>query len=171
MVAANDPPPRTKARQNVVLASAAAPAPRFRGSQPISEPMALGPSPAALTYEEDPLGPLILRSGMASSYLPTDRFTKAQHAANAMAGSAKKPTAAKSAPGLIVQLGAFRDPANAQRVADRFGVYGETEILDATSAGSAVKVVRVTVPRDHGPSELMSAAAEAGLNGSFVLGQ
>lgn len=155
--------PTAPARSPVVLASA--PTPRSRPADfGAGEPMALAPSPASLTLD-DPLAPLILRTGFASSYLPTDRFTPAQSAAADLAAAADRAAAT----GPVVQVGTFADPANAARAGRLVAAYGTVAVAEAAVDGRAVNVVRVTVAGGSDPAAVIDAARAAGLDGAFVV--
>ena len=152
----------------LVLASAPLPRMKAFDSGGVGEPMALAPIPAALTLE-DPLAPLILRTGFASSYLPTDHFSKAQEAAAGLAAAGSR--AAAQPPGAVatVQIGAFADPSNAMRVGARFAKYGKVAFADQTAGARSVRVVRVVVVGSAAVKAVIEAAGAAGLSGAFVV--
>ncbi len=160
-------PPKTK--RPVFLAAAAPPKPR--PAAPVfasDEPMALGPSPASLSLE-DPLAPLILRTGFASSYLATDRFTPAEGAVNALAAAGDRAAAAPAAAsGPVIQVGTFADPANAARAGRIVSAYGTVTIAETSAAGRTVRVVRVAIAADTTPEAVIAAAHAAGLSGAFL---
>lgn len=124
----------------------------------------------------DPLAPLILDAGFASSYAEADVqvFTRAQVAANAMAQGASfdgavTPPAAIPAP-QMVQVGTFADLSNAKRVASRLQRLGEPVIADDQRNGRTVHVVRVRVVKaDVDPQAVIDAAGDLGLAGAFVV--
>jgi len=154
--------PTAPARSPVVLASAPAPRSRPAGFG-TGEPMALAPSPASLTLD-DPLAPLILRTGFASSYLPTDRFTPAEAAAADLAAAGDRAIAMRS----VVQVGTFADPANAARAGRLVAAYGTVTIAEATVGGRAVRVVRVALAAGTAPETVIESARAAGLAGAFL---
>jgi rare lipoprotein A len=150
------------------LVLASAPLPRMKTSGGVGEPIAPVPIPAALTLE-DPLAPLILRTGFASSYLPTDHFTKAQEAAAGLAAAGSRAAARSSGAATTVQIGAFADPSNAMRVGTRFSKYGKVAFADQMAGERSVRVVRVVVVGNAAVKAVIEAAGAAGLSGAFVL--
>jgi rare lipoprotein A len=134
------------------------------------EGMAFGtePLPAGLS---DPIAPLILQTGFASSYAEPEpyRFTPAQAAATAMAtGDAEAAfdaTRPLPAPKTI-QVGTFSDPANAKRIAARFSGFGEVAIAEDSRDGKALRIVRV---RTIDAQSVLAAAGQLGLSGAFVV--
>ncbi len=136
------------------------------------ETMAFGATEA--TPPLDPLGPLILEAGFASSYVAPEPqvFTRAQAAASAMAQgdtfAAIDPPRALPAP-QTVQIGTFGDISNAKRAASRLSGFGEAVIDEDTRDGRAVHVVRVRVVDAAGPQAVIDAAGRLGLPGAFVV--
>ena len=135
------------------------------------EGMAFGtePLPAGLS---DPIAPLILKAGFASSYAAEPepyRFTQAQAAATAMATSDAGQVfeVAHSLPApQTIQVGTFSDPANAKRVAGRFAGFGEVAIAEYEHDGKVVRIVRV---RTIDAQSVIAAAGKIGLSGAFVV--
>lgn len=179
---------------NVMLA-AAAPAPRLRPAietyQPVQPAYA---EPMLLPSANDPLAPLIMRTGFASGYAAQPERTGAQIAADAFARSAFAPdddlqtaldrAAARKAHELglgapmgaaavpegraVVQLGTFADPANAIRVAEAFARYGHAESVETVVKGRQFSVVRVILGPSVGAEAVITAASRAGLPGAFL---
>jgi len=172
MIAVNAPQPPP-----VVVASAAKPRRTIVDfATAPDQPMALVPMPAALTTG-DPLGPLILRTGVASSYLPTSHFSRAQEAAETLAASGTTAAQALTAvdnsgkavaSGPVVQIGTFADPARAKLIAARFVHFGAVTLIDRISEGQTLRIVRVVATRAP-PDAVIAAADAAGLSGAFVV--
>jgi rare lipoprotein A len=167
MVASND----RKAARHPILAFGAKSRPAVDFSV-ADETMAFE-APEA-TPPLDPLAPLILDAGFASSYAEADVqvFTRAQVAANAMAQGASfdgavTPPAALPAP-RTVQVGTFADLSNAKRVASRLKGLGEPVIADDERDGRTVHVVQIRVA-DADPQAVIEAAGALGLTGAFVV--
>lgn len=156
MVALASPPTRTR--------PAYAAAPSTPSARNVDFGFASEPVPSAL-MNADPLGPFILKTTFSSSYLPTDRFTKAQQAAAALVAG----EAVDEAPA-VVQLGAFADPANARRIAASFARYGAVVATNRTVSAGSVTVIRIAVADDQSPADVIAAARAAGLRGAFVVG-
>jgi rare lipoprotein A len=165
MMAAAAPPPRV------------APAPRYGAvAQPqlaSADPFVLLPSfapPVVVGEVYDPLAPLIMRTGFASSYAERAPPSPAHVAAAGLAAGTE--TVAAPAPvgtGGAVQVGTFGNPDNARRAAERFAAFGRTEIRPRQSAGQTVEVVVVMPGPSVAPGAVIAAAAGAGLPGAFVL--
>jgi peptidoglycan lytic transglycosylase len=163
MVASRQPTPQ---RQPVVVAAARRPQPS-------------GTAPTAVsTAFDDPIGPLILRSGFVSSYAESSHFTPAHAAAAALAGGdqpASGPAAAVDrlrAPvvSTTIQLGAFSDSGNAERVRAQFARFGAVSLTDRAGNAGTLHVVRVVLnDPDVAPETVIHAAAAAGLAGAFVV--
>jgi rare lipoprotein A len=124
----------------------------------------------------DPLAPLILKTGFASSYAPVDanRFTPAHAAAADLAAQAPSDALAdldrRLAAATTLQIGAFADPGNADRAARRFAAFGKVAMRAAEGRGQALQVVFVTVTDPSVSPEVVIAAAEqAGLHGVRVV--
>ncbi len=136
-----------------------------------NEGMAFGtePIPAGLS---DPIAPLILKAGFASSYASEPepyRFTEAQAAATALAsGDAVQSfeTPRELPAPQTIQVGTFSDAANAKRVASRFAGFGEVAIAEDIRDGKALRIVRV---RTIDPQSVMAAAGKIGLSGAFAV--
>lgn len=134
------------------------------------EGMAFGsePLPAGLS---DPIAPLILQAGFASSYAEPEpyRFTPAQAAAIALAtgddGAAFEAARPLPAPKTI-QVGTFSDAANAKRVAASLSELGEVAVVEDTRDGKALRIVRV---RTVNADSVLAAAGKLGLSGAFVV--
>jgi len=176
-----------------VVLAAAAPLPRIRPdlvlypprATAFQEPLVL--MPAYAPSDGDLLAPLILRSGLVNSYASDATLSPAQYAADDLANARFKKAdlqaavtraaarkalqlgiaPAGDAPGEVVQIGSFADPANAKRIAADFGRFGRVE-SDLRSSGG-LTVVRVVVDASVAPSAVVDAAADAGLLGAFVL--
>jgi peptidoglycan lytic transglycosylase len=91
-------------------------------------------------------------------------------AAAPVAADAPAPAAAPAA-GLFVQAGAFSDPANAQRLADklRTGSYGKVFVRDDQIAGRRMYRVRIGPVPDVGTFDRVVAALErAGINDAHL---
>jgi rare lipoprotein A len=114
--------------------------------------------PATANYN-DPMAPLILRTGFSSSYAEsTDHFTLGQEAAADMASRT------------IVRLGVFGDRDNAQRMAARFAQYGKVRSSDASSGGHTLQALSVVVDtRKVSPQDVIVAANGVGLKDAFVV--
>jgi rare lipoprotein A len=110
---------------------------------------------------------------------PSAAVEAAGAAGNAAAGTsaaaaptpAPAPAAAAAAAGLFVQAGAFSDPANAQRLADklRTGSYGKVFVRDDQIAGRRMYRVRIGPVPDVGTFDRVVAALErAGINDAHL---
>ena len=194
MFAANTPPQPEPSRARPVLASfdvASAPPPEpatrprlafNQVSRPaMSAPMDLNPgySPDAMT--DDPIGPLIMRNGLARSYASAPQLTPAHAAAEAMAegGSTEvlaRAAAAKArligASAVTIQLGTFGDATNAATAAERFGSYGKVETHTIVRGTQTLHVVQVALADGTtDPQRVIAAAKAVGLNDAYVIGQ
>jgi rare lipoprotein A len=133
------------------------------------EGMAFDGAPGTETFS-DPIAPLILQTGFASSFAEPDpyRFTPAQAAAAALATgdgeAAIDPTRPIPAPAMV-QVGTFSDVANAKRVAASLSAYGEVAVVDDASGGKVLRIVRV---RTIDPQSVLDASRKMGLGGAFV---
>ncbi len=141
------------------------------------QPTAIAPTPVAASFD-DPIGPLILRSGFVTSYAEANRFTPAHVAAADLAAAGTRRAQALSAAdpvddapsSITVQIGAFSDPANAIRVGAQFGKFGEVVVTDQSRDGRTLRVVQVMIQDTRTTSEtVIAAAAAAGLSGAFVV--
>jgi hypothetical protein len=154
----------TPAPARMVLA-AAAPAPKVRPKRydifdeaTVGEPQVLVP-PAATAYD-DPLAPLILRTGFSSSYASTDHFSKAADAATDLASLS------------VVQLGVFSVADNAARAAASFRQYGRVATTDIPSGDRTMQAVRVIVDtRTVSAEDLLAAAKAAGFSDAYIVAQ
>jgi rare lipoprotein A len=175
--------PPVRVRPAVILVSAPQrklrPAPDFSIA---NDPMVITPAyvPAAADGDGDPLAPLILRTGFASSYAPAGRLSPAHEAAASLADAGQQAAVARvalesgavSGGGAIVQLGAFSDPINATRIGDRFGRFGRVVMVDRVSGDRTLRSVRIViVDPSVDPAEVIAAATDAGLSGAFLVSQ
>jgi hypothetical protein len=111
---------------------------------------------------EDPLGPLILRTGFETSYAPTDRFSGAQAAVAEVAAAGDRAA--------IIQIGTFGERANAKRIGERFAAYGRVVTQKSLSADRTLYSVRVVVDKARvRPEAVIGAANAAGLADAFVV--
>ena len=163
MVASRQPAPQL---QPVVLAAARRP-----------QPAALAPTTVSTGFD-DPIGPLILRSGFVTSYAEASHFTPAHAAVAALAGGDQPASSPGSAIDRLqrpivsttIQLGVFSDSANAERVRAQFERFGRVSLTDRAGNGGALRVVRVVVnDPEITPGTVIDAAARAGLAGAFVV--
>lgn len=171
------------------MVAAAAPTPQNRPARlpddafapmPTSSPLVLTPvsTPA---YGDDPLGPLIMRTGFVASYAPSQPMSAAHQAAadlaradlkTALVNAAEaksKALAARSSAAAVIQLGSFSDPANADRIAATFAPFGEIDVVESNSGSRSLRLVRLTVASSQDPAAVIAAAAEAGLPDAFLL--
>ncbi len=172
------PPPKPVTRP------AAAPDPsEVDGTAP---PMMLLQYPPT-TGGDDPLAPLIMRSSFVTSFAEQPTASAAQQAAARLAsggGGGKadlsaalaRAAAAKAreiggtaAPGTVVQLGTFGDPANADRLAANFSRFGEIRTRTETINGRALTVVSVALAASVSPAMVLDAASGAGLSGARIV--
>ena len=111
---------------------------------------------------EDPLGPLILRTGFETSYAATDHFSGAQEAAAKVAAEGDRAA--------IVQIGTFGERTNAERIGERFAAYGRVLTLEKQAADRTRYSVRVVVDKARvRPEAVIGAANAAGLADAFVI--
>jgi rare lipoprotein A len=92
-------------------------------------------------------------------------------AGTATAGNAAPSAPAPAAAALFVQAGAFSDPANAQRLADKLrnGSYGKVFVRDDQIAGRRMYRVRIGPVPDVGTFDRVVAALErAGINDAHL---
>lgn len=175
----------------VMVAAAPAPTPRLRPAPvnayqpavPAGDPMLI--APAGLSGA-DPLAPLIMRTSFANGYAPVPEVTPAHAAIAALSrggapsvdlqdaldrAAARKAREIGIAPAgtIVVQVGAFSDPANASRAAQAFGRFGTAEQREDRSGNRVLTVVRVALDPSVAPETVISAAAEQGLRGAFVV--
>ena len=158
----------------------------------VADPLVLTPlyTPALDTYD-DPLAPLIMRSGFVSSYASPATLTSAQQAAatlaqpDALQAALNRAVAKKAlqmgvspqvtvqtaalAPAQVIQIGSFADPGNATRVADSFNRFGRVQTDQQQIGGRMLTVVRVTVDPAVPPSTVVAAAEKIGLSAAFVV--
>jgi len=162
MVASRQPAPQP---QPVVVAA--------RGPQPV----AVVPTTVSTGFD-DPIGPLILRSGFVTSYAESGHFTPAHAAAAALAAGDRPVSSPASATERLqgpivsttIQLGVFSDSANAERVRTRFDRFGSVSLTDQARDGRTLRVVRVVInDPDVAPETVINAAEAAGLAGAFVV--
>ncbi len=169
-----------------VLASAPATQPQLSPAVVNSEPLLLTPavnSTTAYAGQSDSLGALILRTGFTRSYAETPPPAPALAAANelsshdlttaltnAASDKARELAATRTAgPPVTIQLGSFSTTQNAERVAGLFGRFGQTEMQPRTVGGRSLQVVLVTTDGSVAPQAVIDAAANAGLQGAFVV--
>lgn len=118
----------------------------------------------------DPLAPLILQAGFASSYAEPEpyHFTPAQAAATALAtGRGAQFDAGRPLPApKTIQIGTFSDPANARRVAASLSGLGDVVIAEDSRDGKSLRIVRV---RTIDAQSVLAAAGKLGLPGAFVV--
>jgi rare lipoprotein A len=118
----------------------------------------------------------MLHNGTAMVDVRTvDPAAETAGAAGSAAAAAPAPTAAAAAAaaaaGLFVQAGAFSDPANAQRLADKLrnGSYGKVFVRDDQIAGRRMYRVRIGPVPDVGTFDRVVAALErAGINDAHL---
>lgn len=70
---------------------------------------------------------------------------------------------------VVVQIGLFRDPTNAARIAAAFHGVGTAAVDDVTVNGKAMKRVRISAAAGVSADEVLAAAARAGARGALVL--
>ena len=182
------PARRQQSRDAIMVAQA--PAPRLRPVaatyqqptyQPQQAPMAIQPG-GWETYGDDPLGPLIMRTGFASGYAPETQPTAAQAAIDTIAirpdlRAALDRAAERRARELglvphsttVVQLGSFGNPDNAARAVHDFAHFGQAVARTKQVNGRDLTVVTVALAPSVSPDAVVQAAAAAGLSGAFVV--
>jgi rare lipoprotein A len=174
------PEPRVVPQQpRIVLASAAPVAPRL--SPATARPVDLMPAfvDSADNYGgDDALGSFILRSGFVNSYAERPHRGGAARAAEEMAKQADLASALSAAAkrkadelGLrntltVVQLGAFGNDANADRVARDFARFGT--VSKSVSQSSGLTVVSIALDPAVDPGTVIAAANAAGMPGAEV---
>jgi peptidoglycan lytic transglycosylase len=133
------------------------------GAQRVDAPAITAPAYVPTTYgNSDPLGPLILSTGFASSYAQADQISGAQHASAVLAERGKSLA--------IVQLGTFGEKTNAERIAARFGEFGKVTTHNASSGGRTLYLVQVLIDRSIvRPESIVASATAAGLNDAYVV--
>jgi rare lipoprotein A len=115
-------------------------------------------------FGEDPLGPLILRTGFETSYAPTNHFSGAQFAAAEVAEEGDRA--------MLVQIGTFGDRANAERIGERFAAFGRVVTQESLAADRTLYSVRVVIDKARvRPETVITAAHAAGLGDAFVVSQ
>jgi len=161
MVASRQP---VRQPQRVVVAAARHP-----------QPSGITPTPVSTGFD-DPIGPLILRSGFVTSYAEANHFTPAHAAVAALAaGDRPEPSPTSTAEQrriavTTIQLGVFADPANADRVRAQFTRFGSVSLTDQARGGRTLRIVRIALDEtDVAPETVIDAAAAAGLTGAFVV--
>ncbi|MEX0852961.1 MAG: septal ring lytic transglycosylase RlpA family protein [Bauldia sp.] len=149
----------------------------------LGEPLVLLPAFAFASPGGDPLGALILGSGLTSSYVEAAPPSPAHRAAGNLAradlaradlASALRLAASKKAaeiggPPAIVQVGSFSDRTNAERAAVGFERFGRTELRVRQSDERTIYVLCVGLDSLTAPQAVMAAAAEIGLPDAFIL--
>jgi rare lipoprotein A len=171
--------PQPKKSRLLLLASAptkrARPAPAIVDVGVTEEPMVIAPAFAPDGTYDDPLAPLILRTGFASSYAPIATLTPAQEAAAVLGAGGQRPAAAlenarqlRQAP--VIQLGVFADPANAARIGETFKRFGRIEASRQARGEATLTIVRLRVLDPAvDPEAVLAATTAAGLRGSYLL--
>jgi hypothetical protein len=142
-------------------------------SQPVlgfaAAPEAGGYSPA-----DDPLAPLLMRGSLsyAADTLSNPGEDAAQQAIGLLAAGAMPAEAggAAAAP-YSVQVGAFGDPANADRMARLLSPYGTVVVSEVEAGGRLLQAVRLEASGVATPETVLAAAAAAGATGAFVIGR
>jgi rare lipoprotein A len=166
---------------------ASAPAPRLR-PMPAFQQLPVGGDPMLLTPAGlsggDPLAPLIMETIFANGYAPQPPPTPAQAAIEVFAptglpspdlqgaldrAAARKGTELGLVPGGTVQIGTFSDPVNATRAADAFSRFGTAARLEQRSGDRILTIVRIAAAPGVSADAVISAAAEAGLSGAFLV--
>jgi len=163
----------TRTPEKVVVASLTPPKARTKkgidrsidlfGAQRLDAPPVVAPAFLPASFGgEDPLGPLILRTGFETSYAPTDHFSGAQEAAAEMAAEGDRAA--------IVQIGTFGDQTNAERIGESFAAYGRVVTQEKQAADRTLYSVRVVVDKAKvRPEAVIGAANAAGLADAFVV--
>lgn len=171
--------------------------PRLRPQETYAQPVFIPaptyapPQPANLPYDpylgDDPLGPLIMRTGFANGYAAEAAPTPAQQAINQIAIRPDLQAAldravekraqelglapVASAAGTVVQLGSFGNADNAARAVRDFARFGSTAAHQSEVNGRSLTVVTVALGAAVTPEAVISAAADAGLRGAFIIGR
>jgi rare lipoprotein A len=165
----------TRTPEKVVVASLTPPkAPKARtkgidrsidlfGAQRLDAPPVVAPAFLPASFGgDDPLAPLILRTGFETSYAPTGHFSGAQEAAAEVAAEGDRAA--------IVQIGTFGDPTNARRIGESFAAYGRVVTQERLAADRTLYSVRVVVDKAKvRPETVIGAANAAGLADAFVI--
>lgn len=110
-------------------------------------------------FENDPLGPLILRTGFSMSYAPTDASSPAHDAAAELSASGNEE--------IRVQVGTFGDRANAERIGALLRDQGRVEIAEIHAGDRRLYTVRLDAL--GGAEGAIAAARKAGAQDAFVL--
>jgi rare lipoprotein A len=133
------------------------------GAQRLDAPPVVAPAFLPASFGgDDPLGPLILRTGFETSYAPTDRFSGAQEAAAKVAAEGDRAA--------IVQIGTFGEQTNAKRIGESFAAYGRVVTQESLAADRTLFSVRVVVDKARvRPETVIEAANAAGLADAFVV--
>jgi len=148
----------------------------FAPTPATSDPLTLIPTGA--TTGVDLLAPLIMRAELTSSYAETARLSAAQAAVDDFARPRLVPASQTAASGgasalpphsVIVQVGSFSDPTNAERVAAQFDSMGSSVITVHEAGGRMVNVVHVAAGEGTTAEAIIAAAAAMGLPGAFVV--
>jgi rare lipoprotein A len=158
VVASLTPPKPPKLRSNRVDRSI-----DLFGAQRLDAPPVVAPAFLPTSFGgDDPLGPLILRTGFETSYAPTNRFSGAQAAAAEVAVAGDRAA--------IVQIGTFGERANAERIGEHFAAYGRVVTQEKQAAERTLYSVRVVVDKARvRPEAVIGAANAAGLADAFVV--
>lgn len=115
--------------------------------------------PASATGS-DQLGPLILQSGFTSSYAPVARVSRAHAAASELAQRGKSTS--------VIQIGAYANSANAERVAQLFDRYGKI-VTNETTQSPALFVVRLLADGAGSAETALAAAHAMGMSDAFIV--
>ena len=143
----------------VITASAALPAAAALPAVAAGSPPATTPVAAPLT---------VISTADAAVSAPASTFAPSSTSAPA---STSGPGNAAGAPALFVQAGAFADPANAQRLADKLrgGRYGKVFVRDDQIAGRRMYRVRIgPVPNVAEFDRVVAALERAGVNDAHL---
>lgn len=146
-----------------------------------SEPL---PSPDPVVATQPPMvfqvGPQPVQAPQRSSYAE-DRVSAAYAAVDSVGSGVglsdltrslaemAAPRAAAPSDAAVVQVGMFRDPNNAARIAAAFDRLGTVAVEDVTVNGKILKRVRVSAATGVDADDLIAAAARAGALGAVAL--
>jgi hypothetical protein len=158
VVASLTPPKAPKARKNGIDRSI-----DLFGAQRLDAPPVVAPAFLPASFGgEDPLGPLILRTGFETSYAPTDHFSGALEAAAEVAAAGDRAA--------IIQIGTFGERTNAERIGEHFAAFGRVVTQEKLAADRTLFSVRVVVDKARvRPETVIAAANAAGLADAFVV--
>ncbi len=133
------------------------------GAQRLDSPAITAPAFMPATFSnDDPLGPLILRTGFSMSYAPTNTFSRAHDAAAELSRHGKDD--------VRVQIGTYGERANAERIASLLGGYGSVAVAEVPTADRMLYSVGVIVDRSSmAPESVLAAAHAAGIADAFIV--